>query len=224
MSFIFRKKVFFAEVEALLDRARARLFDFNHGVKTEGWVEPYQLNAPFSSQRYAKRYQPTHMSVLKRAFELITVQPQDYNFYDFGHGKGRVLIFANQKGFSQCFGLEFSPSLFSLSVKNIENYCLKCSRSLSTFSLLHDDACNILVKTQKNVFFFYNPFEGPVMRKVLERIVSQSTSLEWDQFVFVNLQQDFLLELLGFELHANSEHPNFNRTIKVYRYVKQTGK
>ena len=213
-------KIVGAEFEALLDRALGRIFDWRYRVKTEGWVEPYQLDAPFVSLRFAKRYQPTHMSVLKRVFELITIDRADFHFYDFGHGKGRVLIEACNQGFAHCFGFEFSPQLFSLSIQNIEKYCHHFSKKITSFSLINDDACNLSISTQKNIYFFYNPFEGPIMRKVLERIVSQSTSLEHDQFVFVNLQQDFLLELLGFELFANSDHPNYNRKIKIYKFKR----
>lgn len=210
-----------ALIEQWLDIWRGFYFDWKFGVNTEGLVEPQQLDAYFPNVRFSKRYQPTHISVLQRVFKYLETLDRRSVFYDFGHGRGRVLIAAAQAGFQSLVGVEFSEKLFNQSRCNIDGVCRKFSWSMDRFTLIFDDAANVKIATNNNIFFFYNPFAGPVLRQVLENIVSSSPSIESDIFVFVNLQQQFLLELLGYELIALSPHINTNRIISIYRAKKK---
>lgn len=204
-------------IESIIDQLRAKLFDWRFDVKTEGQVWPDQFETLSPSLLFAKRYQPTHYSVMIRFFKNIPCRPEDYHFYDIGHGKGRMLMSAVWHGFKQAIGVEFSPLLFRLSEDNIRHFCIKTGIPLDRFHLIMDEAQNISISTKKNLFFFYNPFDQAVMKNVLEHIKKASPSPDCDYFVFVNLQLSLSLEEFGFESILTLPHPDFNRVIQFFR-------
>lgn len=83
-------------------------------------------------------------------------------FLDFGAGKGRILLAAANLGFRRVVGVEVSSELASIARRNV--------RGRANIEIVEADAAAFPIPTDAGVFFFYNPFFGTVLDRVLENI------------------------------------------------------
>ena len=90
-------------------------------------------------------------------------------FVDYGAGKGRAMILAMECGaFYKVKGLEFSPGLFNLAKKNIQNYIQKTGKN--DFHLMNQDVVNYSVHLEDNFFYFFHPFDETILSSCLKSI------------------------------------------------------
>jgi predicted RNA methylase len=95
--------------------------------------------------------------------------PRESGFLDLGSGKGRALLLAAQHGFRRVVGVEFSPQLCRLARANIATF-EKSTPLPSPIEIVEADAARYEIGSDLNVFYLYNPFEPPVLSKVLENL------------------------------------------------------
>ena len=91
---------------------------------------------------------------------------RDGIFIDFGSGKGNMIIEAEKLGFKKSIGIEFVKKFYQISLENIK----KLFGSKHNILVINDDASNFKLLIDTKLIFFYNPFDGEVMKKVIENI------------------------------------------------------
>ena len=127
-------------------------------------------------------YQGASYQVLLRIFSEISETTKGFDFVDIGCGKGRAVFVAEYCGYNQLTGIELDEELINDAINNAQLY--KFKRKESNINFIHANALEYEYKNKPTIYFLFNPFNEDVMKKVLERICSLSTSETW--FVYMN--------------------------------------
>lgn len=149
-----------------------QLFDFIHSTDTHNW------NTNFVNHKENEIYMASFSKDIKKStnklIELLNGNIEDYNFYDLGSGKGKVLICWSKilKEHSSITGIEIDKYLYNISIKNLKKL------KITNVKVKNKDANNFKISTKNNIFFLYNPFNN----KVLENFFSNN-----------NCQNDFII-------------------------------
>jgi SAM-dependent methyltransferase len=154
-------------VHGLWYHYRGRAFDLWHGIETgKGGVQ-----VP---------YDPTEPKYIRWAFRNLPEPADGFSFVDFGSGKGRVLVAAARYPFLQAVGVERSSELHQAALANLRSARgLKCT-SVTSICM---DAADYSVPNTPCVLFFYNPFRGETMNRVLSNIAASLA--RWPRPVFI---------------------------------------
>lgn len=142
----------------------ARGQDARRGISTAQEVADRELGFA-DPENHA--YVATDYEVFIAAMKRIAVRPGEDVFVDFGSGKGRAVMLAAELPFRRVIGVEFSPQLHEVALRN-----LRAARGLKCrdVELVLADASLWQIPHDANVLFFFNPFEGEVLAKVFENI------------------------------------------------------
>jgi len=147
-------------------------FDVRYGTDTRSWASLDSLVIDSSNVQHGEMYQPTLALPLARLFRALQL-PDDTVLVDLGCGKARVLLVAAQAGLETARGVEFSPQLCHIARRNCLVFAQK-THVATTFEIFEGDVVDYAVRPDETVFFLYNPFDGQILRRVLENIrVSQ---------------------------------------------------
>jgi SAM-dependent methyltransferase len=98
-----------------------------------------------------------------------------FTFVDLGSGKGRVLMVAAKFSFARAVGVEFSPELHEIAVRNIGVLAAQTSSCSSVEALCLDAAAYEFPATPL-VVYLYNPFLPPLMRIVMQHLADSLRS------------------------------------------------
>ncbi len=145
-----------------------KYFDIKHKTDTSAWVSLDDLKIDDSKKKHAERYQQTYAVPLRKLFMKLKFPPGKV-FVDFGCGKGRVLLVASEFGFSEVRGIEFSPVLCDVAVENSLIYKKK-TQTKTNFVVIESDVIDYNFDDNEEVFFLYHPFDGYVMKQVIQNI------------------------------------------------------
>ena len=158
------------------ERAEARVspFDLEHGVDTGGRIGGSHLGAGHAHDRYSTAYLGTPPSRFRAAIERWRTMPEvramgEYAFFDVGCGKGRAVMLASEMGFREVAGVELDPGLARVARENLATWCEQGGARCAV-RVLEGDAAEVPLPELPCVIFLYNPFRGPVLRKLLERL------------------------------------------------------
>jgi precorrin-6B methylase 2 len=150
---------------AVLEDAR---FDKRYGIETGRHLLLDGLRIRSHNKSLGVDYQPTRVRAFRKLLERLEL-PEDRALVDFGCGKGRVLIAAAAFGFRRITGVEFAPELCEICRRNLA--CLRArSGSHAVLEVIEMDAVEYRIRSDENVFFFYNPFHPLIMEKVMGNI------------------------------------------------------
>jgi len=83
---------------------------------------------------------------------------------DYGSGKGFAMIFFSKYPFSEIGGVELMPEMHNIAGRNFNRKTLPHLKSYNADAAMFEDI------DRYNFFYFYNPFKGEVLKKVLENI------------------------------------------------------
>ena len=151
-----------------ISRARHRLYTWycerKFGVSTGGLIQPRDLGI---ENRDAVGYSALEYEYLLWALPAIPFAPDHVVFVDYGAGKGRALAAAAIQPFRKVIGVEISGELVEIARDNLAR--LKRRRA-GQVEIHHADAAAFAVPDDANVFFFFNPFGGATLERVVERI------------------------------------------------------
>ena len=145
-----------------------KYFDIKHKTDTSTWVALNDLKINDSKKKHAERYQQTYAVPLRRLFLKLKFRPGKV-FVDFGCGKGRVLLVASKFGFKEVRGIEFSPVLCNVAIENSLIYNEK-NQTKTNFIVINSDVIDYKFDDSEEVFFLYHPFDGYVMKQVVQNI------------------------------------------------------
>jgi SAM-dependent methyltransferase len=195
---------------AAVQGARARLlspfyswvdlrFDRVHGLDTERRVPLVDLPIPADLKKDYHDDQRYDAVPVTTFYGMMSVLPRDltnYIFIDFGSGKGRAVFLASRYHFKKIIGVELSPELNDIALRNLER--LEGVR-LDDVEFLVMNASDYVVLPEQAVFYFYNPFPESVMSRVLHNIKrSYRATPRKCYFLYVNPKCAHLFEKMDF--------------------------
>jgi SAM-dependent methyltransferase len=157
-------------------RARDRTFDETWGTDTGGTQELGSLQLDRERARHGVRYQASDADHLLAVLDDFGIDFPSYTFIDFGCGKGRIILSAARRPFRAVCGVEFSRELAAVARKNARIFREEVE-IVSSVQVVSADAAEFQLPRGNLVVYFYNPFDGPVMAKVvanLEAAVKES--------------------------------------------------
>ena len=150
-------------------RKRDKEFDRQFGVDTAGTIHISALGIDSPAWEHGFDYQATDPEHFETIIGGLPIRHEEFTFIDMGAGKGRVLLLAAQFPFRRIVGVEFSPRLHEVAVRNIRNYrnpLVKCADITS----ICEDAANYRLPRDPLLLYFFNPFQEAIMTKVLANV------------------------------------------------------
>jgi 16S rRNA G966 N2-methylase RsmD len=154
----------------------ADVFDQEYGVDTGEIVPLYGLTVQSPNIFFGIQYQPSPPDICEAAIKVLPIEPHEFCFVDLGAGKGRVLLIASSFGFKRLIGVEFAEELVKIARKNLQ--------SCTGTEIICADAADFEFPDGNLVIYLFNPFERPVMEKVIHRLAKASEA-KTERRVFV---------------------------------------
>ncbi len=113
------------------------------------------------------RYEPTPYTALEKLFNEYSIDRGDH-VVDFGCGKGRLNFYIHYFFQAAVSGVEMNEVFYQEALMNLAHYA-KYRRGNIHFYCLLAEEFNIL--PVHNRFYFFNPFNVQIFRKVVNRIM-----------------------------------------------------
>lgn len=162
----------------------SNLYELYYGVKTKGFITPKQLGISGSD---SIEYTPLNYHHIKKALASIPVSPDQINLLDYGCGKGRVLIVAASLSYRKIIGIEIS----SLAKDARHNLDIMRGKRCKHIEVLQQNAVDYIVPDDINVIYFFKPFVGETLNKVIEKIESSFLRKSRKIYIIFFNNQDF---------------------------------
>lgn len=164
----------FRKLKERLERYQQRLefedFDARYGTDTTGVIPLKEMTISASSSvADGLYYEASSMKIFRQFMAALDIPFREFDFVDFGSGKGRVLFGAAEYGFRKIIGIEFAREIAEIAEKNVPLFN-RNSDSPACFELHHMDASEFEIPDTPLVIFFYCPFQGKVLDRVLANI------------------------------------------------------
>jgi len=150
----------------------------NAPIIVKGWHNPvgeskrrhFRAASPFLTVIYISsiHYQGADPQTVQKIFALLPPKGKTATFVDFGCGKGRVLILARQNGFKHVIGIEIAPELATICQRNLAK--APCTRDREQVQLIQSDAATFRPPPGVVCAFFFNPFHGPPLHRVISNL------------------------------------------------------
>jgi 16S rRNA G966 N2-methylase RsmD len=106
---------------------------------------------------------PFDHSSVDGVFDEIAKLDNEPALFDFGCGKGQILLTAYMNGINKLAGIELNEDIHKIAVKNMELLNVPSK-------IINGDAAKFKELDEYNIFFFYNPFGGEVFERVISNI------------------------------------------------------
>jgi tRNA A58 N-methylase Trm61 len=148
----------------ILDRCRGRIYDLAHNVDTGRKMDLEGLTVRGANRQFARPYRVTLPGSMRAVLSRIPIDP-DLTFIDIGCGKGCTLLTASEFKFRRIIGVEFAEELACIAQKNILRY--RGKQACTAIEIDQRDATEFVFPPGPLMIYFFNPFEAPVMEKVL---------------------------------------------------------
>lgn len=176
-----------------------------------GELDPEALG---QSLEYATHYDATPIADFERLIAATTLAPEETTFVDIGCGMGRVVLLAARRAFRQVVGVEFSPALCEVARENLERFAASLRRCRDV-RIVCDDAKDYRLPHGALLVYMFNPFHGPVLSAVVDRLAKHSGEL--NVVYHTPLERRFFDENPAFEVVA--DHP----WAVIYRNKRSAG-
>lgn len=145
-----------------------REFDRKHGVKTDCIITLDELDVADHAQ-FRNDYQATPPPALRALLTGLEIPYSDFTFVDLGSGMGRAVLIASEFPFRKIIGVEFSSELHQIARQNVLHF-KSGQQKCRNIELVHGDVVEYALPAEKTVFYLYNPFQRPVLEKMLENL------------------------------------------------------
>jgi len=159
---------------AILSRLHLRVdarFDAKYGVDTFGAIPLDNLSVASQNKRFAESYSPSHTLAIKRVLARLPIDHRDFDFVDFGSGKGKVVLMAAMYPYRRVVGVEFALELHDTACENIEAFPAKERKAKEVQSIIMD-AATFAIPPDNCVFYFYDPFGTAVLSKIVDKMAA----------------------------------------------------
>jgi precorrin-6B methylase 2 len=104
---------------------------------------------------------------MRQLLAALKVRPDDV-FLDYGSGMGRAVCQAATYPFRTVLGVEISPELCRIAIRNLER--VRSKLRCKDVRIVNTSAVRYEVPAEVSVVFFFNPFGGATMQAVLDKI------------------------------------------------------
>ena len=140
--------------------------DWRYGISTRQGVDL----TPFGYDENYNEHDPAPYRDLKRIFSALPFDDMAKEvLVDYGSGAGRVVLTAGMLlPFDSIVGVELFPSLIDIAERN--RRCCKSQLICDDIRFIECDAATYVLPREATKAFFFNPFAGPVLEKVLDNI------------------------------------------------------
>lgn len=150
-------------LKRIIVKIKFRKFDF------WGLVEPDEMNVPNEVRLHACKYEASNFDYFNNLFADLVWDFKSSCFIDFGCGKGATLVYASNLAFKKVIGVEFSPELAQIALKNLQKFSDQRGRKVD-FEIINIDASQYRIPSYVNCFYFFNPFDDFILNQVLQNI------------------------------------------------------
>jgi len=151
-------------LKVMAHRVADSIEEYQLGIDTQGLIPIETLLENWAGNH---DYAPTSIRSFRTFMAKIDLV-EDEVFLDYGCGKGRVIIMAAQYPFRRVIGVEIALLLAEAARKNIKvvSEKLACKR----IEVHCESADKMEVPPDVSVVYFYNPFHGPMLGRVLDNL------------------------------------------------------
>jgi hypothetical protein len=139
-------------------------FDIRNHTNTARVSELHDLDIASDNIRFGNKYQASKARPLRMLLDSLQLPPNSV-FVDFGSGKGKAMLVASEFPFGRVVGVEFSRELCAQAHLNLRRYVGE--RYGERLFVFECDAAQYEFRDDENVLYFYNPFKGQVIERVL---------------------------------------------------------
>ena len=146
-------------------RAAATRWERRLGIETAG---DHLLAQEGLARPAYHDHSPSSVLDLRRALRIASPSPESDTFIDFGSGRGRVVLMAAMLPFRRVIGVEISPQLNEVARRNLE--IARSRLSCQEVELVTASADQYEVPHDVTVVYFYNPFSGDVLNRVVANV------------------------------------------------------
>jgi tRNA A58 N-methylase Trm61 len=144
-------------------------FDRQFHTDTGGRFTVSDMDIPGRNWVYATGYGPVNATDFIRILEERHLRYEDFTFVDCGSGKGRAVLLAATFPFQKVIGVEFSAELHAIAESNIRQ-CPAETKKCGQIDLVLMDVTDYELPESPLVIFLFNPFEGPIMAGLVEKV------------------------------------------------------
>jgi SAM-dependent methyltransferase len=145
-------------------------FDKDRGINTGGTTHLHGLHVIGPYRRVGTTHIASDPDEFAIAIASLDIEHKDFTFIDLGSGKGRALILALSYPFRRIVGVEFALELHRTAEANLINLAAN-GTEVGRVELFHADVTTFQFPEEPSVIYLYNPFEGDVMRKVIQCVL-----------------------------------------------------
>ncbi len=155
-----------------LEKMRQEDFELDktYGLDTAAIVSTDNFNTDSENLKYATQYQPISWIDFEKLLAPYNINYNTTSFVDLGSGKGRSLFLAASLPFKRIIGVEFDKNLVAIAEKNIQEF-KKYNIKAKYIETICQDAAKYQFPETDLLIFMYNPFDKPVMEKVIESVI-----------------------------------------------------
>lgn len=173
-------------------------FDLEFGVRTSGLIAGRNLKCGSRADRHNTAYFGVAPSVFHEMIALWRRSKpagtiDQFTFVDIGAGMGRAVLLASEFPFRSVIGVELNPRLARIARKNVAHW-KAAGLACAPVRVICRDAVEFKIPPGPCVVFMFNPFGGPIMRRLL-KTWSQTLARREDQLdiLYVNNEQETVL-------------------------------
>lgn len=145
-------------------------FDSHHGIDTGGTTQLGGLSIAGPYRRLGTVHIASDPEEFASSVACLEVDHEDFTFVDLGSGKGRALVLALSYPFRRIVGVEFALELYRIAEANLRSLAA-AGTDVRRIELVRADVTTYDFPEEPTVIYLYNPFEGDVMRKVIQRVL-----------------------------------------------------
>ena len=135
-----------------------------------------------NSDQYRYPYEPTPYCVLERLADSGLIGRDDI-VLDYGCGKGRVGFFLSRETGAKTIGIEYDSRIYESALENRKTAAAKPDFVLTSAETFE-------VPPEVNRCYFFNPFSGEILHKVLARILTSYYENPRELFLFFYYPSD----------------------------------
>ena len=144
-------------------------FDVRYHVRTWRGIRWLPRGRPRREAfAHARAYEGTAAAEVTTLLSYLPDDLRAFTFIDLGCGAGKALLIAWAHGFCRLVGVELSPRFVALARQNVIRY--RGPKGSGEVEITEGDARAVTFPDGPIVVFLYDPFDGTVMREVVERL------------------------------------------------------
>jgi SAM-dependent methyltransferase len=178
-------------------------FDVEFGVRTSGLVAGRDLKSGHRHDRHVTAYYgvaPSVFAALVKRWRRSRPgrAVEEFSFIDIGAGMGRAMLLAAEMPFREVVGVELNPALARIARRNMAVWRAArraTGRAAAPMKMVCGDAVEFPMPEGPCLAFLFNPFGGPVMRRLLagwaKSFAGRAGELD---LLYVNNEQERVVE------------------------------